>query len=67
MLVKNNYFANEENDHEGEQNKTNIKKKSILPYNHNVYNSIPFVRDFFGGPVVTNLPSSVWDVSSVSG
>lgn len=26
MLVKNNYFANEDNDHEGKQNKTNIKK-----------------------------------------
>lgn len=51
MLVKNNYFANEDNDHEGKQNKTNIKK-SIIPYNHNVYNIIPFVRDFFGGPVV---------------
>ena len=25
MLVKNNYFSNEDNDHEGKQNKTNTK------------------------------------------
>ena len=68
VLVKNNYFANEDNDQEGKQNKTNKQiKKPITPYNHNVYNIIPFVRDFLGGPVVTNLLSNVWDVSSISG
>lgn len=60
MLV-NNYFANEDNDMKVSKTKQTLKK-SIIPYNHNVYNIIPFVRDFFGGPVVTNLPSSVWDV-----
>ena len=32
MLVKNNYFANEDNDHEGKQNKTNIKKWKLLKF-----------------------------------
>ena len=68
VLVKNNDFANEDNDHEGKQSKTNKQiKKSSTPYNPNVYNIIPFVRDFLGGSVVTNLPYNVWDVSSISG
>ena len=46
--------------------KTKQIQKLITPDNHNVY-IIPFVKDFLGGPVVTNLPPNTWDVGSVSG